>query len=310
MLRLNLLRDLDASRSASTSAPRASQAPGPDAPKERSGGAGRRILAALAILILAGAGLFYLANRERIDDALDIGGKRTARLKQEAARADSLRALAVRAKASAAVDEALALSVAWLDQLETLPLADSARGKPSKRGAPAPSVSAVSSFTPPDRFLLKGAAKSVEWVSAIQEALVLLPGADLRESATEKTADGLQAYAFSGSLALEPGDSLPAVDRTRPATRLAEELDGLRAAALAAGVTLADPEQGPVTTGGGLEARSYRIAGICDSAGLGGVRSFLDAERRRGSPFGIRRLTLDQRDGHQTVILDIMAFSR
>ena len=313
MLRLDLLEDLNASGAAGEKRESAPRHDMPETGSEERGepprgpGPARRAfiaLIALAIVIVAGAALTYFGNRDRFESLLDFGGHRAA---AAAARADSLRTQALCAKASLAVDETLARSIEWLDQLETLPLEDSAAGKSKVP------VSALSSFIPPDRFVLKGIARSEERISAIQEALVLLPGADLQESTMEKAADSVGggfAYGFSGSVSLDIVDSLPAVDRTRPAARLTDELDSLRQAAAAAGIALSEPQAGPTSSGGGLEARSYRFTGTCDSTGLSGVRAFLDAERHRGSPFGVRRLTLDNQKGQQTLILDIMAFSR
>jgi hypothetical protein len=281
-------------------------------PGSGGSGAGRRLFTALAILLVLGGGLLYLARPDLfdfgIDIGLDFGGKRATRLKNEAARADSLRAESVRAQASNAVDVGLARSIEWLNQLETLPVEDNAL---SGANAAIPSFS-VSSFTPPDRFALKGFSLNEATLSAIQEALVLLPGADVSESRAEKSLEksGGYAYTFSGTVALLPEDSLPPVDRTIPVARLAAELDLFRNTAQATGITLADPVPGASSLGGGLEARAYRVSGTCDSTGVSGIRAFLDAERRRGSPFGVRRLMLENRNGHRSLFLDIMTYTR
>jgi hypothetical protein len=295
MLRLDFLRDLGGDLHAS-----AKQAPPAVAPARkpapRGSGAGRRALAVLLILLVAGGAALYITRPRAFDFALDFGGRRAA----EAARADSLRSEALRMKASRAVDEGLALSVEWLDQLETLPLGDSGW------------TLTLSSFTPPGRFVLKGSARREEAISAVQEALVLFPGADVSESRADRYAapESGYAFAFSGSVSLSPEDSLPPVDRTIPAGRLDVELATLRDAAMAAGIQLAPPEPGAASPGSGLEARAYRLSGTCDSAGLGRIRTLLEGERHRGSPFGVRRVTLENRDGRQTVFLDIMAFTR
>lgn len=299
MLRLDLLRDLDRDPNAGTENTKASGAP--EAPKPEGSGAGRRVLLVLAILLVAGAGLLYLSRSHRLEVDLDLfGGKRRAVAGAEAARADSLQAETVRAKASRAVDEGLALSIEWLNQLETLPAENRAW------------TLAFSSFTSPNRFVLKGSARTAESISAVQEALVLFPGADLTESRADAYAapGSGYAFAFSGDVSLVPQDSVPAVDRTLPASRLDAELDSLRNTALAAGIRLDAPQPGAVSAGGGLEARSYRISGNCDSVGVSAIRTLLETEQRRGSPFGVRRVTLENREGRQTVFLDIMAFTR
>ncbi|HEX2612555.1 MAG TPA: hypothetical protein VHO02_03060 [Fibrobacteria bacterium] len=290
MLRLDFLRDmardLDPARKPATPAPRRSP---------EGSGAGKRALGVLLVLMIAGGVALYI-TRPRLFDFVDFGGKRAA----EVARADSLRTQALHMKASRAVDEGLALSIEWLNQLETLPLGDSAWAL------------TLSSFTPPGRFVLKGSARKEETISAVQEALVLFPGADVTESRADRYAapESGYAFAFSGSVTLSPEDSLPPVDRTIAVDRVDAELTSLRDAATAAGILFATPEPGAAAPGSGLEARAYHLSGTCDSAGLAGIRTLLEGERRRGSPFGVRRLTLENRDGHRAVFLDIMAFTR
>ncbi len=280
MLRLDLLRDLG---------------PAPKAKKPGSGAARRALIAAL-VLLVAGAALLLLARPEWRDPSQWPSLVRG----NAAAKADSLRRLeALRGAASRSIDASLGLASAWLDQFETLP--------PENDGW----TLGLASFTPPDRFLIRGVAHSGEVLSALQEALVLFPGADLKASTAEKLAGAADAHAFefSGTVRLE-ADSAFGADRTVPSALLPAALDSLAAAAAAHGIALATPAPRSAAERGGLELRAYRAAGTCDSAGFEGLRNFLAYQRLKGAPFGIQRMILERRKQRTAVFLDIMAFVR
>lgn len=290
MLRLNLLRDLQAEDQA--------------APAPARSGLPRRLAAALLVLLAVGAILLFVAQPRwlRLDasrlPALFTGVDAKA---VEAARADSLRRLEVlRAEASRRVAVNQSLAAAWLEQLETvLP----ASGEP---------VFSLASFTPPGEFLLRGTAPSEEAISVLQEALVLFPGMDLRQSEIgEAGTDGKPGlpFAFSGSVALAGEDSLPASDRILSLARLDAEIEEMRRSALSAGITLAPPEAAKTGGSGALRMHLFRVSGSCDSTGFSAVLTFVEQERQRKSPFGIQRVILTQRDSQKLVFLDIMTFS-
>ncbi len=286
MLRLDLLRDL-----------RAGTPKKPGKPERPGSGPARRAMLAGLILLLVGAGLLFLSRPQwpRWTELPAVPGFLGGNAK---AKADSLRRVeALRDAASRSIDASLGLSTAWLDQFETLPLENDAW------------TMSVSSFTPPDRFLLRGTARSGEALSAIQEALILFPGANLKVSSADKLEDAADAYAFefSGTVRLEP-DSAFAGDRTLPAAGIAGALDSLMASAATHGITLAPPATGSATQGGGLELRTFRATGSCDSSGISGIRSFFVHQRLTRAPFGIRRMVLEKRGERMAVFLDIMTF--
>jgi hypothetical protein len=290
MLRLNLLRDM---------APAAPENPRPLRPPRRAP------LILLGLLAIGGAGL-YLAKSQNFDPGgmlAALGGDKAAR---EAARADSLRrATVLRAEASRLTAERQVLAIEWLHQLEAALPPDSGEY-----------VVTLSSFTPPGEFLLRGTARNSEVLATLQEALVLLPGMDLRQSqADEIEGDpaGSFSFLFAGSLDLgqaeEASDSMPPMDRVRSAEQLDENLASWLRSAAPAGVAFSPPEAGGETVAGTLRIHSWRLRGSCDSVGFGAVRALLEDQHIQGSPFGLRRITLENRGGRKTAILDIMAFT-
>lgn len=310
MLRINLLRELPPSSfspgvpsaSASSSAGSARPAPG------GNGGTGtlRRVLLTLLGLLVLGAVALYLAkppwlNLEGIP-GLDGG--------RDAARADSLRRVeALRAEASQLVAQRQSLAIEWLDQIEAaLPPVDAAHP------ATTATVVTLSSFTASGAFVLRGTVATAEELSALQEALVLIPGMDLKES----RADELESpqtgfsFAFTGTVAL-PVDTMPVSrDRVIPAGELERHLTALKEAAALAGVEFTAPQAGGAISSGILRLQSYRLAGSFvtpDSNAISALRNILADERHRGSPFGVQRVTMENREGRKTVSLDIMAFT-
>jgi hypothetical protein len=85
----------------------------------------------------------------------------------------------------------------------------------------------------------------------------------------------------------------------------------MEAAALG-GVEFTAPEAGGTIASGPLRLQSYRLTGSFvapDSNAISALRNILADERHRGSPFGVQRVTMENREGRKTVSLDIMAFT-
>lgn len=338
MMRLDLLRSLPPTRPPSAPAPK----PGRKA----------WMLALLSLLVLA-ALAFWLARPEWVSgrasaawQSLTSGGER--------ARADSVQSAdALARQASRQIDARQAAVIEWLYQLELLqpePSAPSAPGA-TEKAAPAWSASAVSftysTFTASGEFLLEGRAASAEALSALQEAMVLIPGMNLRDShADEVEGRGGSAFdfRFAGVVTftpLEDNGSSPATDtvtatepgpagtppvpgealasvagnRVVDAAALPARLDGFLRAAGARGVRFAAPEAGPVTRAGALRAHLWKVRGgfedpeTTERSALTSLRSLLEHERHEGSPFAIQRITLNGRHAQQVVFLDILALS-
>lgn len=312
MLRLNLLRDLPPS---SHAAPRESAASvgGPGAvdggaPTPRGGALRPILLILLGLLVLGAASLALIAPRG-LDLPVDL-----ARLwaRDDRARADSLRLektlQALRTDASARIAASQTQAIEWLYHLESAlpePGAESAR-------------LTRASFAVPGRFVLRGEAAGQEALSAIQEALVLVPGLDLVESVSGDSAGAATApafpetFSFSGTIDFPTDTAAPRLELVATAETLPTRLTHLAAAAAALGITLEAPRGGDVLASGALRLHAYRIAGTLqtpDSTGFTPVRELLETERHDGSPLGIQRVTLENRGGRRLVFLDIMAFT-
>jgi hypothetical protein len=294
MLRLNLLRTL-------TPSPPGPGQSGDTESVETAPGPLRPVLLILLGLLVLGAVSLYLAKPAWLNlDALSGIGART-----EAARADSLRRVeTLRADASRLVAHRQSLAIEWLDQLEaTVPM-----------GTHAP-IMTLSSFTASGAFILRGTAGTAEVLSALQEALVLIPGMDLRESRAEELGETRRtgfSFVFSGSVTLPPDTSSPAGNRVIPAEDLEKHLTVLVESAALEGLDFSQPEAGTVIASGILRLHPYRLSGSFkapDSAAFSVLRSVLTGERHRGSPFGVQRVTMENRSGQRTVSLDIMAFT-
>lgn len=303
MLRLNLLRELSAEG-------RNTPPPPPYS------GVLRRSLTALLGLLLVGALLTFVAQPKWLHGPgsplsplypLFPAERAKAAKAREAARRDSLQrveALLVEASRRVAAEQEQA--GAWLDQLETVLPANGAH------------VFSLASFTAPGSFLLRGTAASAEALSALQESLVLFPGMDLRQSdAGELPAPGGSAakstgipFAFSGTVNLDPTDTLEPRNRVLSSAMLDTELGEMIRSASSAGISLTAPQPGAVSRSGVLRLHPFRLSGTCDSAGFSAVSQWLAAERERASAFGIQRLVLSQRGVQKSVFLDILAFTR
>ncbi len=348
MMRVDLLRSLPPTRTP------AAPAPGP--------GPGKRLLAVLLLLVLAGLAI-WLARPEWVSGrvaaawhSLTSGG--------EQARADSLqRADAVARQASRQIDARQAAVIEWLYHLELLqpepPVASGAgattKAVPVSPGSSTSSILSTapvsftySTFTASGEFLLEGRAASAEALSALQEALVLIPGMDLRESHAVE-AEGSRGPAFDFRFAgfvtftpVEDGGPIEAMDtgattrsagspvtapvtgqalapvagnRVADAAALPARLEGFLRAAGARGLRFAAPEAGPVTRAGALQAHPWRVRGDFEGpdatgrSALVSLRDLLEHERHDGSPFAIQRVTLNSRHADLMVFLDILALS-
>src|SRR5690606_31154025 len=118
---------------------------------------------------------------------------------------------------------------------------------------------------------------------------------------------GFHGFLFAGELRFthtelpEPGNRV--VSSGEADRALQEFLD----AAAARGIGFEALDTGESAASAYLTARPWRVTFSCDPAAL---REFLNTERHRHSPFGIRRVTLiDNGDKEErlTAILDILA---
>lgn len=276
MLRINLLRNL----------PKASDAP--DAPSPTSAESPKPVKPLRIIL----PGFLIAAVAVALWLQPDWSG--TGFVRDAApSRADSMRT-ALEHEASRIVLEQQSAAINWLYELEAL--------------VPPETEIARAVFLPPGRFQLRGTVSSDAALTRIQESLVLLPGMTLRLSQSSALGDGDGfRFLFSGSLAFPDGDLPRPGNRVVDSRRLDAAMDDLLTRARLAEIDFNTPEPGDATASSYLRAHPWKITAICEIAVL---RAFLNAERHGGSPFGIRRLTLEQKAGETTVSLDILAFAR
>jgi|GEM_PF-5577431 len=310
MIRIDLLRDL-------ASIPEASA---PGAPPPGQGPLKRAAYALLALLVLGAVGL-WLAKPEW----MDVQKVTSFWKRHDAAREDSVHALRLRAKASRLVDARQAGVIEWLATLEGL------TADPHQAGAVA---FTKATFTAAGDFALEGLAPSAEALSALQEAMVLVPGLDLKQSrATEIPGRAPVSFAFSFAGHIAP-DSLatdtlaaPLANRVGARAALAAQLDTLVAAGAGLGITFATPRAGETGRQGALNLDTWRLKGLIAPPGpvneadsgqvtattpsspWGTLRALWERERHRGSPFAIQRITLATQDSQNVVFLDILALS-
>jgi hypothetical protein len=323
MMRMNLLRGL----------PPGDGAP-EQAPPPPGSGALKRLLSALLFLLVAGAVVISLTRPEwfRLQRVPAFWKS------DDPARADSLhRADIVRQKVSRLVDKRQTDVIEWLHQLEAL------TADPHQAGAGALTAA---TFDATGAFILEGVAPSAEALSALQEALVLVPGLDLQQSRATEIANPRAAgfmFRFAGRITAETapsdtvtGDSAADVDQAPPrpvrdrvvaAKTIPAHLDTLIRTAAGLGVTFAPPRAGDTTRQGTLVLHSWRLKGTLPSDTLAAsksattdsltsetspfavIRHLWELERHRGSPFAVQRIALSEKDGNRVVFLDILALS-
>lgn len=348
MMRVDLLRSLPPSPLGSP-------------PKRRAGGSLKVfvvILVVLGFLLGAGAVIWRVkpgwipAPVATAWDSLANGGASAQR-----AHADSLRrAEAVALRASRQIEARQAAVIEWLYQLELLQSARSAsppaaRGPHGSQEPPEQTrhvTLVASTFTASGEFVLEGRAASAEALSALQEAMVLIPGMDLRESEATEVAgsrDPAFDFRFAGSIhdgtpageratdgsAVDPNpDDSVGVERADstknvlPAggMRLAEaatvnaRLEAFVQSATERGVAFAPPSgPGATSRAGALQAHFWTLRGVVtpppDAAvsPLTVLRELLEHERHHASPFAIQRITVNERRGQTMVFLDILALT-
>jgi hypothetical protein len=307
MLRVNLLRDLPSSPPPSGSARQ--EVPATSAQGNEGAGTLRPVLLTLLGLLVLGAVALFLARPPWLN-LEGLSGFSDGAANRDTARADSLRQIeALHADASRLVILRQSLAIEWLDQIEAaLPPENAA---PGSTGA---TVVTLSSFTTSGAFVLRGAVATAEELSALQEALVLIPGMDLRESRADEleTPRSGFSFAFTGTVIL-PVDTTPLPgNRVIPVGELERHLTLLIEAAALEGVEFNAPRTGATVASGILRLQSYRLTGsfvTADSNSISALRNILAGERHRGSPFGVQRVTMENREGRKTVSLDIMAFT-
>lgn len=329
MMRVNLLRPLPPNTENGSAAPRR---------EPRGGGPLKPALLVLLLLGAAGALVVGLTKPEWLKP------ERLAHLWNRAGReeAESLRrAQAVAAQASRLVDARQEAAIEWLYQLELL----QPDGEPARGAAAEPPVTlTLATFTASGEFLIAGTAVSAGALSAVQEALVLVPGMDLRESRALEiagTAGPAFDFRFTGRLDAErpahaAGDNGAAVtdsaiapdtaagppapvaeappvlrNRVIDSAAVTAQRDTLLHAASAKGFTFAPAKAAAPVRSGALTARGWKMKGAF--AGTENVftalREVLELERHRGSPFAIQRITVEQAGDQKTVFLDILALT-
>jgi hypothetical protein len=321
MMRVNLLRGLP---------PKEGVTPPPPPPE---GAPLKRALSVLLVLLVASAVTLWLAKPEWIHL------QRVSSLweSDKAAHADSLHhAQLVHHKASQLIEARQTEAIEWLSNLEAL-TAD-------LHGAGAVTLT-TATYTAAGEFVFEGFAPSAEALSALQEALVLIPGLDLRQSrATEIAARGSIGFNFhfagrmlpeneridttasDTAIAIQDSVQTPVRNRVVPSGSLALHLDTLARAAEGLGIVLAAPLRGDTSRQGALTLNSWRLKGgltsdsstvsttaqdsvLAPSSPFAEVRELLEQERFRGSPFAIQRITLSEKNGQWVVFLDILALS-
>ncbi|HLU70132.1 MAG TPA: hypothetical protein VKZ88_05130 [Fibrobacteria bacterium] len=345
MMRLDLLRTLPSSTDTS-----------PHPPKRpvrgrRTRGTRGAVSLIVAVLVLGIGGALWLAQPDGVRSAYltalsDLWKDATSG--EDVARAEAARrAEAVALQASRQIEARQTAVIEWLYQLELLQPAhgpeDATARVPHSRKAPVSLT--TSTFTASGEFLLEGTAASAEDLSALQEAMVLIPGMDLRESRAHEIAGSAGpafTFRFAGSATPDAfglvadgadgagsangpdsADSVPAAatvpvqNRVVDTAALAAHQDMfLRAAAAHALMFTPLPEADAVTQAGALQAHRWKLRGIRESAAeaagpstLTAVRELLEHERHRGSPLAIQRITVSERRGHIMVFLDILALT-
>jgi hypothetical protein len=318
MLRMNLLRDLAPSASAKskTAARKAHKVDRDDEPRLPRTGIARRVFMLLVLaVVVAGVVSMLMYPEQTKTRGMALWTQFTDPEAPARARADSLQRVEVlRMAASRRVAQSQSQAIAWLRELETVLPPDSVAPRQARRHATpvTPDYTfSLASFTPPQTFILRGNARSLETLAGLQEALVLFPGIELRQSQSQEAEDaraGLK-FAFSGTVALEEDDSIPSTNHVLPASRLDAELGLLTESAAALGIRFAPPGPGVTSRAGALRIHTHRLSASCDSVGFTAISTWLEGERYRGSPLGIQRVTLVQEGNEKTVFLDIMAFS-
>jgi len=290
MTNLNLLRDLDDAGAT----PEKKRKRTPRAPESGSPGI---LLVVLLLLLLGGGTAVYLVKPEWL--GLPPAAHSAAETARIAAKEEVQQALWQ--AASRKIEAGQTQAAEWFELLRIT--------------LPDPQVTnyalTLVSFTPPGEFILRGTAASMETASLIQEALVLFPGMDLRQSRARPADAPRRGYdiLFTGALEPAPADTAAPRQRVRPAQELEAELQRLLATAAEAGLALAAPDSATVVPSGTLRLHTWRVAGVADSAAIPALARFLETGREHATAFGIRRVTLEVREGLQTVFLDIMAYS-
>jgi hypothetical protein len=291
-LRIDLLRHLAPREAAETApapaAPRRHKAEGPKrAPV-------KRLVLAAALLALAVAVGLALRNPEWVRERLARATTAPAAPARDTVAApDSLEL-----KASALVASQQLAAISWLAEMEYALPPDSL-GELRVR---------LAAFTAPDAFLLRGVSQGHGFLGTLQESLVLVPGLALLRSDTRAIKENRYdlEFLFSGTFVTERADSLP-MHRVLPRAEIDAEWNRFLEGAASAGLVLQTLPAAAPTASGNLEARPYRLSGPCDPVLL---RGFLENEHRRGSPFGVQRVRLENPSDSAVVFLDIMAFSR
>lgn len=318
MIRIDLLRDLTSKAETNT----------PPQPPPGYGPLKRAAYALLTLLVLSAVGLWLAKpewmNVQRVTSLWTLGDK---------AQQDSLQAQSLRAKASRLVDARQVGAIEWLAILENLAT------DPHQAGSV---VFTQSSFTAAGDFALEGIAPSAEALSALQEAMVLVPGLDLKESrAAEIPGRAPVAFTFSfagrvapdslaGATAPAPQDTVTATvaNRVMSRTALKAHMDTLVSAGAGLGITFASPRTKDAGRQGALTLNSWRLKGLVSVPVVSGagstdstvtspvslspwsaLRTLWEQERHRGSPFAIQRITLATQDSQNVVFLDILTLS-
>ncbi len=296
MMRIDLLRSLP---------------PSPDAtppPKPPSGGALKSLGLVVLVLVLAGSAIL-VAKPEWVPASWVTTWRSVMQggVVTEQAHADSLRrAQAVAVQASHQIEARQTAVIEWLYQLELLrpaPPSPSPSHRSLRGGtrdpfsSDAPVSFTTSTFTASGEFLLEGRAASAEALSALQEALVLIPGMDLRESDASEVAgsrDPAFDFRFAGSLAaplsgggdvsegvsenkgdtgegtenpdgigeaLESAGAAAVRNRVGEAATLSAELDSFLRTAAERGLDFAPPPEARVARAGSLRAHAWLLRG-------------------------------------------------
>jgi hypothetical protein len=304
MMRIDLLRDLR-TESERAAAGRAAGAKAPQDPRSGGGPLKRAAFVLLTLLVLAAVGLWIKhpewINVQRVTSLWTL---------DQTARQDSLRAAALREKVSRVVEARQTAAIEWLATVEAL------SADPHQAG---PVTFSSATFTAAGAFSLEGVG-GAEAVSALQEALVLVPGLELLQSrATEVAGQTPPAFSFhlegrlldSAANGADTADSAasraPVRPRIVPAAGLAAHLDTLLRAAADLGITLAPPRAGNPGRQGALSLHAWHLKGYVENPVA--LRTLWEQERHRGSPFAVQRVTVSSHEGKNAVFLDIVALS-
>jgi Tfp pilus assembly PilM family ATPase len=301
--RLNLLRHLPAPEREPGPPPRRKvRAPKPLKPRGDRRPAAKRLWIAFGLLVAAVLAGLAIRNPAWVQGRIAFDAIRFGPPK--APEVDSVR-LALENEASRIVSAQQRSAIAWLTELETAILPDSAGIRISR-----------AAFTSPDGFVLQGLAKNSEAMSRFQESLVLVPGIDLRRSESRPAGRAFEFLFSGGFLAPEKNgaDSTEVPNLVTSRDSLAETLNRFLRAAADAGFVFESLAAPAPTSAETFEARPFRLRSALGQPGAsdasGRLRAFLEHEYWKGSPFGIQRISLENAADSQTVFLDIMAFCR